>query len=200
MRAPESAMANPSSSSTPQPRGRCHERRGFAVFLAALASQPTAGSRPALSHDHLDSALRALVPIRSARLTTASVGGLSGPHGGAPGVLRFPVSTPERPGLHLEVTLDPARGLDSWDRQALGNAARVLGLMLGPRREAASGRSGSVADGAAPLIGSSACMQHLRRQIERVAATDFTVLIQGETGSGKELVARQVLVGSGPVV
>ena len=35
-------------------------------------------------------------------------------------------------------------------------------------------------------------MQHLRGQIERVAATDFTVLIEGETGSGKELVARQV--------
>ena len=35
-------------------------------------------------------------------------------------------------------------------------------------------------------------MQHLRGQIERVATTNFTVLIEGETGSGKELVARQV--------
>ncbi len=188
-----SPSSSSSSMTTPQPRGRRRERRErFAVFLAALASQRTAGLRPTRFDDHLDAALRALVPIRSARLTTGPVGGISSPDGGAQRVLRFPVSTPGRPGLHLEVTLDPACGLDGWDRQALGNAARVFGLLLEPCREAAPGRSGRIANGAAPLIGSSACMQHLRRQIERVAATDFTVLIEGETGSGKELVARQV--------
>jgi len=35
-------------------------------------------------------------------------------------------------------------------------------------------------------------MRALRRRIERVAATDFTVLIEGESGTGKELVARQI--------
>ncbi len=35
-------------------------------------------------------------------------------------------------------------------------------------------------------------MQALRAQIERVAATDFTVLVEGESGTGKELVARQL--------
>jgi two-component system response regulator HydG len=47
-------------------------------------------------------------------------------------------------------------------------------------------------DGAAPLIGSSEAIRRVRERIERVAATDFTVLIEGESGSGKELVARQV--------
>jgi len=47
-------------------------------------------------------------------------------------------------------------------------------------------------DGAAPLIGSTPVMQTLRSQIERVAATDFTVLVEGESGTGKELVARQL--------
>lgn len=42
------------------------------------------------------------------------------------------------------------------------------------------------------LIGSSPLIQTLRARIERVAATDFTVLIQGESGTGKELVARQL--------
>ncbi len=47
-------------------------------------------------------------------------------------------------------------------------------------------------DGATPLIGSSAIMHAVRDRVERVAATDFTVLIDGESGTGKELVARQI--------
>lgn len=47
-------------------------------------------------------------------------------------------------------------------------------------------------DGAAPLIGSSAVMRAVRDRIERVAPTDFTVLIDGQSGTGKELVARQI--------
>ena len=35
-------------------------------------------------------------------------------------------------------------------------------------------------------------MRELRDRITRVAATDFTVLIEGESGTGKELVARQI--------
>jgi transcriptional regulator with PAS, ATPase and Fis domain len=45
---------------------------------------------------------------------------------------------------------------------------------------------------AAPLIGSTAAMLQLRNTIERVACTDFTVLLEGESGVGKELVARQI--------
>ena len=188
-------MANHSSSWTAasQPRGRRRERRQrFSAFLAALASQRTGVSRPAGLNGDLDAAVRALVPIQAARLTARPVGTVPDPNAGAPGVLRFPVPTPARPGLHLEVHLDPSCGLDGWDRQLLRDAARVLGLMLESRQEAAGGPDERPADGAAPLIGSSACMQRLRGQIERVAATDFTVLIEGETGSGKELVARHV--------
>jgi len=47
-------------------------------------------------------------------------------------------------------------------------------------------------DAAAPLIGSTAVMGRLRDTIERVAGTDFTVLLEGESGVGKELVARQI--------
>jgi two-component system response regulator AtoC len=43
-----------------------------------------------------------------------------------------------------------------------------------------------------PMIGESAPMATLRRAIERVAPTSSTVLIVGETGTGKELVARAV--------
>jgi DNA-binding NtrC family response regulator len=37
-------------------------------------------------------------------------------------------------------------------------------------------------DGAAPLIGSSDAIRRVRQRIERVAATDFTALIEGESG------------------
>lgn len=42
------------------------------------------------------------------------------------------------------------------------------------------------------LLGQSASMRELYRMIDRVAPTDATVLILGETGVGKELVAREV--------
>ncbi|MFM9977541.1 MAG: nitrogen regulation protein NR(I) [Sphingomonadaceae bacterium] len=41
-----------------------------------------------------------------------------------------------------------------------------------------------------PLIGRSPAMQEVYRMVARVVATDLTVLILGESGSGKELVAR----------
>jgi DNA-binding NtrC family response regulator len=42
------------------------------------------------------------------------------------------------------------------------------------------------------LLGESSAMQEVRKQIERVAATNATVLVTGESGSGKELVARTI--------
>jgi DNA-binding NtrC family response regulator len=49
------------------------------------------------------------------------------------------------------------------------------------------------------LIGSSRAMQDIYKQIGRVAATPVTVLIRGETGTGKELIARALYQHSGRV-
>ncbi len=53
---------------------------------------------------------------------------------------------------------------------------------------------GGGADGASDygLVGESSSMMALRREIRRVAATDLPILLRGETGTGKELVARAI--------
>jgi len=46
------------------------------------------------------------------------------------------------------------------------------------------------------IIGGSPLIEHLRREIELVARSDFTVLVLGETGVGKELVVRAIHAAS----
>ena len=62
----------------------------------------------------------------------------------------------------------------------------------GPEPAAAAGRPRRRASGcdAEHIIGSSEAIEHVRRLIDKVAPSDARVLITGENGTGKELVAR----------
>jgi len=46
------------------------------------------------------------------------------------------------------------------------------------------------------ILGHSPALRQVLEEVRQVAATDATVLIQGETGTGKELFARAVHAGS----
>jgi transcriptional regulator with PAS, ATPase and Fis domain len=66
-------------------------------------------------------------------------------------------------------------------------------------------RMGQTQDGAAlAIVGQSPAMEYVREQLNRVSKTDSTVLITGETGTGKELVAgaihAQSVRASGPFI
>src|SRR6266542_7081948 len=50
---------------------------------------------------------------------------------------------------------------------------------------------------ARPIIGNSGSLRQALKQVEIVAPTDATVLVLGETGTGKELVARAIHDASG---
>src|SRR5688500_10355201 len=68
-------------------------------------------------------------------------------------------------------------------------------LRRGERAEAVNRRTAS--DGRPPLIAQSRAMRPVTDIIERVAASDANVLITGEHGTGKEVVARWIHAGSG---
>ena len=91
----------------------------------------------------------------------------------------------------LEASCDSGRRFDEHDLEVLTAVAQIGGLVMEISRCRAPARARSPVS-VAPLIGSTSVMHALRERVERVAATDFTVLVEGESGTGKELVARQV--------
>src|SRR5688572_8182348 len=105
-------------------------------------------------------------------------------------VLGVPTANPRVQAV-LEAYFEPGRPVEDSDFEMLESAAELGGLVLEAARTRAVLRS-CRPDGAAPFIGSTPVMKDLRDRIERVALTDFTVLIDGESGVGKELVARQL--------
>ncbi len=73
---------------------------------------------------------------------------------------------------------------------ALEHSAELQGLIASDLMQDIHRRQGS------QIIGSSRIMEHLRREINLVSASDFTLMVLGETGVGKELVVRAIHAAS----
>ena len=77
--------------------------------------------------------------------------------------------------------------------QAIKRSNQIEQLKKTPRQKLAypeNERGGEI--GFADLVGKSAALRHVLQQVETVAPSDSTVLILGETGTGKELIANAV--------
>jgi len=96
-------------------------------------------------------------------------------------VLDVPTSEPGRQAV-LEAAFEPGARIDEWNVDLLRAAAHLGALVLEAERHRPQLGSFRRLDGAAPLIGSTSVMQDLRERVERVAATDFTLLIEGSIG------------------
>ena len=72
----------------------------------------------------------------------------------------------------------------------LNKLVNVVRRALETPRTAASEGGGGEAEDQLPFIGRSPAMQEIYRTLARLMGTDLTVMIEGEAGTGKELVAR----------
>jgi len=190
--------AQPSAADHFVPRRR-DRRGGLREVLAALVRMLDARGEPALLRGVFEDSVRRTVPVRSVQLRDVSNRWVSREASSGPEAVAFEVPAAEGGSAGvLEATFDPGGRLGEWDLQLLALAAHVGALVLEiERMRARLARSSAPPlrgrrDAAAPLLGSTPAMQTLRTRIERVAATDFTVLLEGESGVGKELVARQI--------
>jgi DNA-binding NtrC family response regulator len=178
---------------------RQRDRRQALNDLLAMLSR-SAGDRTDASwlRGVLEEALRRLVPVQTIQLRERNSRWLVRRFS-LPSVASVALDVPGADGGGiLEATFAPGSAVSEWDLQILGLGAHLAALVLEIERGRVQlSRAGLVQtrprrDGAAPLIGRTEAMRALRSQIERVANTDFTVLLEGESGVGKELVAHQL--------
>jgi DNA-binding NtrC family response regulator len=178
---------------------RPDRRTGLGEVLAALARVLEQRADPAVLRTTFEETLQRIVPVRSVQLRDSTYQWPRATATIETQLVQFDVTQGRAvaPAV-LEAALDPRARLGDWETQQLEAAASLAALVLEVERTRvrtsvhATVSSRPKRDGATPLIGSTAAMQTLRSNIERVAGTDFIVLLEGESGVGKELVARQI--------
>ncbi len=77
-------------------------------------------------------------------------------------------------------------------RDGAGAVGAALAAILGGAAQPAPPRAAPPDDGCCGLVGTSRAIEEVRALVRTAARTDAHVLIEGETGTGKELVARAI--------
>ncbi len=185
----------------PRPWFRGHDRRtGLSRLIGTLVQHLQSGRETPSLRARFEEGLRDALRVPAVRLREDPppyVAAVASPGDAA---RRKCIDVPTRAGcprVVLEALLDSDVALDPWNNQLFVVASQLASLVveLEGRRGTPPRIVGVVRRPEAatpPLVGGSAAMMTLRQNIARVAATDFTVLIEGESGTGKELVARQL--------
>ena len=130
--------------------------------LEAVTAQRALDSNVFIAPHHLDDRVEAAMPVRYGG---GSIGALA---------IRWVIgSTPD------------AERVAAVASMATAAAAPIVTAALAGRRQ-------SDASPSSELLGDSALMVDTRKSVERAATAPFAVLVEGESGSGKELVARAI--------
>ena len=78
-----------------------------------------------------------------------------------------------------------------WDNERLISTLKAAYEAV-PRENTVTSRAASGGDGTAMYWGTGQEMSHILRTVEKIAPTDATVLITGENGTGKDVLAREI--------
>src|SRR5262245_22641032 len=92
----------------------------------------------------------------------------------------------------IEPPLTAFRGAPLWQNEAFDEEPTFGAPRHAPAAPAAERRSAPAAEIERLVIGQSALLREVLRQVAIVAPMDSTILILGETGTGKELIADAV--------